>query len=177
MRYNCIYVPLVTPYKSGPLSRYVRASAMACLYCAAQSMGLSTTQYSVMVCLHHGHFEMGNKQDMKTFKQVLDARIYKIRATLSAKAGEYASTQNRYHNFDIASRIANVTPEQALYGMMLKHEVSVLDLVAWTRDAEDKITKEMVDEKVGDYINYLILLEGLLLRRIEAREEGEKKDT
>ena len=113
---------------------------------------------------------------MTTFKHVLDARIYKMRAILNAKAGEYASTPNRYHNFDIAARMANVTPEQALYGMMLKHEVSVSDLIAWTSDGnESKITKDLIDEKIGDLINYLVLLEGLLVRRIDAREEGDKR--
>ena len=113
---------------------------------------------------------------MTTFKQVLDARIYQMRATLNAKAGEYATTTNRCHNFDVAARIANITPEQALDGMMRKHIVSTFDLIAWTSDGnESKITKDIVDEKIGDLINYLVLLEGLLVRRIDAHEEGDKR--
>jgi len=112
---------------------------------------------------------------MTTFEEVLSARLYKTRAVLSAKAGEYASIQNRHHNFDVAARIANTTPEQALCGMMMKHLVSVFDLIAWTNDSDEyKITEAMIDEKIGDLINYLILLEGLLLRRIKAREECDK---
>ena len=111
---------------------------------------------------------------MTTFKEIIDARLHKIYATLYKKADEYASKRNRFRNFDVAARIANITPEQALYGMMLKHMESVFTIVEWTAtDEECKITKDLIDEKLGDHINYLILLEGLLLRRIEVRDEKE----
>ena len=51
--------------------------------------------------------------------------------------------------------------------MMLKHEVSVLDLVEWSESEPTRITEELIDEKIGDNINYLILLEGMLKHRIK----------
>jgi len=110
---------------------------------------------------------------MCPFNDCVDARTKSIRKTLITKAKEYATTENRFHNFDVAARILDCTPEQALYGMMLKHLVSVINLIDWTETNKAKVTEELVYEKIGDLINYLILLEGLLQRRIAGR--GEKQ--
>jgi hypothetical protein len=106
---------------------------------------------------------------MIKFEDCIENRIHNIQKVLSARAEEYATEDNRFHNFDVAARILNITPEQALQGMMLKHIVSTFDLIERTDGNTDMLTKEIIDEKIGDTINYLILLEGLLLRRIEAK--------
>lgn len=105
------------------------------------------------------------------FEACVENRIRNIRKVLLAKAKEYATEDNRFHNFDVAARILNKTPEQALQGMMLKHIVSVLDLVEWTETNTNMLTEQIIDEKIGDTINYLILLEGLLLRRMETKNK------
>lgn len=104
------------------------------------------------------------------FDKVLESRIVKTREILSSKAKEYASDGDRFHNFKVAAQMINKTPEQALYGMMLKHMVSVKDLVDWSESDPERITRHLVDEKISDHVNYLILLEGLLLERIKASE-------
>ncbi|MBE9592101.1 MAG: hypothetical protein IMF19_01345, partial [Proteobacteria bacterium] len=58
----------------------------------------------------------------------------------------------------------------------LKHIVSVFDLVQWADTEGDMLTEAVIDEKIGDTINYLILLEGLLLRRMESRRDESHKD-
>jgi hypothetical protein len=103
------------------------------------------------------------------FDKCIENRIARIREVLSSKAQEYATEGNRFHNFDVAARILDCTPEHALQGMMLKHIVSVFDLIQWAKEEEDLITATVIDEKIGDTINYLILLEGLLLRRFESK--------
>ena len=103
-----------------------------------------------------------------SLSELIDKRFEKTRNTLRLKAKEYASGDNRLHNFDVGARILNVTPEQALQGMMLKHIISISDLIEWTGSSPERITSELVDEKIGDTINYLILLEALLLRRLES---------
>lgn len=100
-----------------------------------------------------------------TFNNVLDNRLFKIQKVLKEKAKEYSSDNDRYHNFNLAARIADVTPERALFGMMLKHWTSVMDLIDWADDYNKMLTTELIDEKIGDTINYLILLEGLLYAR------------
>ena len=97
-----------------------------------------------------------------SFDQVVENRIKQIRSILCKKAKEYASKTDRFHNFRVAARKMNTTPEIALQGMMAKHEVAVLDMI----NDPSKATEEMIDEKIGDNINYLILLEGLLKERI-----------
>lgn len=96
------------------------------------------------------------------FDNLVKRRIDKIQTILCSKAKEYATDRDRFHNFKMAARMNGTTPEEALKGMMLKHEVAVLDMIKDT----DKATKEMIDEKLGDNINYLILLEGLLKERL-----------
>jgi len=98
---------------------------------------------------------MNNEQ----FNQVVENRIDQIRKVLVKKAAEYASDTDRLHNFKVAARVGSkqITPEQALLGMWRKHLVSVFDMIeSGTRPAP-----ALRDEKVGDSINYLILLEAL----------------
>jgi hypothetical protein len=112
---------------------------------------------------------------LTTFEEVLDKVLYKVQTTLNKKEAEYATNINRYHNFDKASKMLDTSPEDALRGMLIKHLVSVFDLVdAAIEEREDFITKELVDEKIIDSINYLILLYGLFIRRIEARKKQTK---
>ena len=99
-----------------------------------------------------------------SFDAIVQSRLEKIVSTLKSKASEYSKKGNRFHHFKVASRIKNETPEKALYGMMIKHEVSVLDMIDNPTDA--CITEKLVDEKIGDLVNYLILLEGLLKERL-----------
>lgn len=88
------------------------------------------------------------------FEAHLEHRLSHIKAVLSKKAGEYAADGDRLHNFRLAAQLDGTTMPKALWGMNLKHLTSVVDMV---RSGETP-TAEMVDEKVGDLINYLILL-------------------
>lgn len=97
--------------------------------------------------------------NVKQFENVCEDRLEKIANVLVDKAKEYAQGTNRYHNFEVAARSIGTTREKALLGMMLKHWVSVLDIIKNPQNYSNKI----VDEKIGDMINYLILLEGMLL--------------
>lgn len=97
------------------------------------------------------------------FDLLLESRIRKTKSVLTLKAGEYA-TQDRLHNFKRSGQIRNRTPEEALIGMWTKHVTSVFDIVEGI--AAGKLASvAMVDEKIGDTINYLILLEALISER------------
>ena len=100
---------------------------------------------------------MNNTVTQEQFNLILEQRLEKIRGVLGSKAKEYATTTDRMHNFNVAARIMDTTPEKALWGIFMKHLVSVIDLV----DGVDA-TVNMVDEKMGDMINYMILLEAML---------------
>lgn len=75
---------------------------------------------------------------------------------LLAKHHEYA-TEDDFHNFNVSAVLQGITPAQALIGMMDKHVVSVHDLV--NEQAEGRtVSVSMWREKIGDNINYLLLL-------------------
>jgi len=113
-----------------------------------------------------------NSQDlMKIVKERNDSVI----TTLDSKQAEYASNGDRFHNFRRGAEILGGTPEQALGGFMSKHIVSVLDLIKWTETEPDRITEELINEKIGDNIVYLHLLEGLLRERLAKRKQEEPK--
>jgi hypothetical protein len=102
----------------------------------------------------------------KDFDVIVKERIEAIEKTLASKGKEYSSDADRLHNFKEAARLESIHPITALRGMMLKHIVSVNDMC---RDyVEGKIHSEaMINEKFGDYVNYLILLEALMKERNE----------
>lgn len=94
------------------------------------------------------------------FGLVLAERIDKCLATLNIKEDEYA-TSDRLHNFKVAGEVQGCTPIKALGGMMCKHTVSVYDLINDFEMGKD-IPIEMWNEKIGDSINYLLLLDALI---------------
>jgi len=110
--------------------------------------------------------ELEEQNKKTTFSTVVVERCEKIKAVLAYKEKEYAQGGDRFHNFNVAARMDHTTPEKALRGMWLKHIVSVFDMV----ENPDCINKALVDEKIGDLINYAILLEGMFIQKIE----GEK---
>ena len=94
------------------------------------------------------------------FESIIEKRIRSCLKTLSVKSNEYA-TEDRLHNFKVAAKLQKCTPISALGGMMAKHTVSVYDLIDWQEQGK-VITDEMWDEKIGDSINYLLLLTALI---------------
>ena len=106
----------------------------------------------------------------KDFDKIVGARLNWCEKTLCAKGDEYARDGDRLWNFKVAARKRDCHPAQALAGMMVKHTVSVDDII-------DGLAKgivpprELVAEKIGDSINYLLLLEGLIEEERQRREE------
>lgn len=96
--------------------------------------------------------------DQEEFEQVFDRVIEQSRAVLVEKAREYASDGDRMHNFKRAAGFTGGTPEQALWGFLTKHLVSLSDMVR----SEKVYPAEVWDEKLGDALNYLILLRALV---------------
>ena len=106
----------------------------------------------------------------KDFDKIVAARMAWCNKTLCAKGDEYARDGDRLWNFKVAARKLNCHPAEALAGMMVKHTVSVDDII-------DGLARgivppqELVAEKIGDSINYLLLLEGLIEEERQKREE------
>lgn len=91
------------------------------------------------------------------FNSIFRDTIEKAFNLLNGKAAEYAESGDRLHNFKRAAELQGCTPIGALGGMMVKHTVSIYDLIRrYERGAN--IPPELWDEKIIDSINYLILL-------------------
>lgn len=102
------------------------------------------------------------------FVQIVESRIrsYKKKLFLS-KATEYSRNNDRLHNFYAAARMQNITPEEALRGMMSKHLVSIMDMIDDSAKHHKIPDRGMIQEKFDDAINYLHLLEGLFEEKRE----------
>ena len=99
------------------------------------------------------------------FSRRVEKRIDLIRQTLLTKHKEYAKDDNVFRNFDEAAgglSLHSTSPE-VLWSYMTKHLVSIKDIVS----DNVPVTSEVVSEKIGDVINYLILLEAMLNQRCE----------
>lgn len=99
------------------------------------------------------------------FDKVVREQFEDSLKTLSSKASEYASAGDRFHNFHIAGRIRNCTREQAMDGMAVKHEVVIRDWIESSDRDPERFTPDALTEKIGDMINYLLLLKGMLADR------------
>ena len=98
------------------------------------------------------------------FEGVIAARIEKITKVLFAKNKEYSPGGDKLNNFKEAGRVKNETPEKALWGMMVKQFVAC-QLRVNDLDSGLVASEEFWDEKIGDVINYFILLECCLAER------------
>lgn len=92
------------------------------------------------------------------FNKVVEAQLERIRNVLVRKAAEYNLDADRLSVFKHAAALSEETPEQALYGMMLKHIISITDMV----NSKETYSEDLWNEKITDTCNYLILLQGLL---------------
>ena len=95
----------------------------------------------------------------EAFQTILEGRIDAMRKTLASKAKEYAGPTDRLHNFKRAAGLLEGHPAEALQGMLVKHWVSIMDLVA---NAQSGLHVDVINEKLGDAVNYLVLLEAIL---------------
>jgi hypothetical protein len=103
------------------------------------------------------------------FDKLVTARLNLTRQTLIIKGKEYRRNNDPLHNFNVAAQLGNTTREKALWGFALKHYVSFMDIL---NDIEKNNlpTEEILSEKVGDLINYLILCEASIKDKIDGKK-------
>lgn len=98
------------------------------------------------------------------FDRILERQLDHTRSVLASKAEEYADggdedrDEDRLHNFRVAAALMGCNNRQALAGMLSKHIVSIFDLIR----EEDCADQAVWDEKIGDAINYLVLLQAVV---------------
>lgn len=96
------------------------------------------------------------------FEKVVSSRIAEIHRIFIEKGAQYARG-DRLSNFKKAGRFRYKEPEEILMGLVIKHFTALDDYV---QDLPNRVmSEEQWKEKIGDIINYMILLESLIEER------------
>lgn len=111
------------------------------------------------------------KMTQEYFDSVLAGRQLQIEQILTVKAREYAGTGmnvDRMHNFNKSLELNPdfVTRENSIFSYWLKHYVSLRDILCGL-EKDIVPTQALVSEKIGDLINYLILMEASIYQTID----------
>lgn len=98
--------------------------------------------------------------------QLLKERLSRTEQVLGIKAKEYVRNEDMMHNFNVGAKRKDIIRERIIEAFSLKHEISIEDMLC---DMEKGIApkEEVVIEKFGDAINYLILKEMSILHKIK----------
>lgn len=94
----------------------------------------------------------------KEFNAIVEEFLEKTKSVLLTKEDEYSLSDDRFQFFKHEAAMDGTTPEIALYYCVLKHLTSFQDMVK----SGDKYSKKLWFDKLGDIVNYMILLYGLL---------------
>jgi len=103
------------------------------------------------------------------FQDILERRIYLMREILVKKAAEYSRGKDRLHNFKRVAGVKGCTVAQANIDGFCKHLVSILDMVDDLGVGKTH-SFELWEEKLGDAINYLVLLEAIIKENSNANK-------
>jgi hypothetical protein len=103
----------------------------------------------------------------ENFNIVVENRLRKTKDTLIAKADEYARG-DRLSNFKQIAHLSGCTQEKALSGLVAKHIVAMYDFI---NDLDKGVEQPYCrwDEKIGDIITYMCLLDAM---RLETYPDG-----
>jgi len=97
----------------------------------------------------------------KEFDKLVEHRMEVCKETLGLKAKHYATVGDRLHNFKDGAFINNCTPEQYALSLVTKHIVAIKDAIL----SGKLMSEEFAEEKIGDIINYMLLIEALNTER------------
>lgn len=105
------------------------------------------------------------------FKVVVDGCIENIKQVLESKSQEYSSKEDKLHNFVAAAKLMRCkSKEYALLGMLNKHLVSVIDMIVKYEQEGILPSAKLVNEKIGDSINYFVLLKACFMEDVYNKE-------
>lgn len=88
--------------------------------------------------------------------------VKKTTSVLYAKGKSYALNRNdRLEHFKRAAQYLDTTPQEACLAQATKHFISIRDMICVNDGTV--FSPEQWDEKIGDAINYLVLLRALVI--------------
>ncbi len=104
------------------------------------------------------------------FNKNVEERCNKIKATLAKKSEIYSSEKDRLHSLIAGAKLNGITPQEYCVILQTKHEIVLQDMIEDEKKGKSP-TVELLDEIIGDMINYLILIENLFLARIQLEKD------
>ena len=101
------------------------------------------------------------------FNKVIEKRIELIKLIMLSKGKEYSIDSDKFHNFKQSVGISfHTCPEKIAWEFSVKHFQSIKDTLDSVDNGDVNYTNKYIEEKIGDAINYLILIEGMLKERL-----------
>lgn len=100
----------------------------------------------------------------ENFEQMAMNSLAEIMERFHNKNKEYASNEDVFSNFKKAAGglSYHCREEQVAWEYTVKHLQSLKDMIA----SDSPATCEAIDEKIGDIIAYMLLIKGMLYKRI-----------
>jgi len=100
----------------------------------------------------------------ENFEQMAMNSLAEIMERFHNKNKEYASNEDVFSNFKKAAGglSYHCREEQVAWEYTVKHLQSLKDMIA----SDSPVTCEAIDEKIGDVIAYMLLIKGMLYKRI-----------
>ncbi len=96
----------------------------------------------------------------KEFNALVDKRKELIESVLQKKGAEYANEANVFHNFEEGAKLSfHNSREMVAWEYMIKHLQSIKDMIS----NNTPYSEHVIREKFGDAINYMILMEAMML--------------
>lgn len=102
----------------------------------------------------------------EVFSDCVQAQVGHCLDLLTKKGLDYAPGADRLSAFKKAAAIQGCTQAQAAMGMLAKHLVSIAEMIR----SGDDYPAQVWDEKIGDSVNYLLMIRAIAL------EEHHKED-
>ena len=94
----------------------------------------------------------------KEFTDVVTKELDYVRELLCSKSKEYDFGEDRFHSFKAGGQLQGISQEKCLLGYLTKHIVSIYDMCGKV----EEFSFEKFQEKITDYINYGLLLLGMI---------------
>ena len=108
----------------------------------------------------------------KEFNDVVTKELDYVRELLCSKSKEYDFGEDRFHSFKVGGQLQGISQEKCLLGYLTKHIVSIYDMCGKV----EEFSFEKFQEKITDYINYGLLLLGMIQEEKNKESEAVKTE-
>lgn len=106
--------------------------------------------------------------------QIVARRLELIKKVLESKGVEYGASKSAFHTFDESTGISlHSKNASTAWEMCVKHLTSIKNIISDFEYCGQLPSESILEEKIGDAINYFILIEGMLKEHIKAAQKIE----